>query len=424
MGKILDIALKDLVQGFRNAFTWVMMFVAPLLITGLIYFAFSGLAGDEQTYNLPTTRVQVVNLDRAVEEGVSFSAGQMLVDFLQDESLAGFLDVSAVDDAARARADVDAQRAGVAVIIPADMSAAVFTPAEEATIELYADPTLTLGPSIVREMVGQFTDGFVGAKIATTVVREQLATHGARSPEAVEDAALAYAAWVQARGAQRSAGAHPAVEIRGPRGTPPAESALTSLAGPIMAGMLVFFAFYTGAQTASTIIREDEEGTLARLFTTPTPLSVLLGGKFAAVFLTLAVQVVVLLLASGLLFGIRWGRPLTVALVGLGQLVSAAGFGVLLMSFIKSSRQTGPVLGGVLTLMGMLGGLFTTGVPNLPPAFNALSRLTPHGWALDGWELALRGARAAEVLLPVGVMVGVGLACFAIGVLLFRKRFA
>ena len=35
--KILDIAFKDLLRSFRSAFGLVMMFVAPLLITGLIY---------------------------------------------------------------------------------------------------------------------------------------------------------------------------------------------------------------------------------------------------------------------------------------------------------------------------------------------------------------------------------------------------
>ena len=38
--KILDIAFKDLTRSFRSAFAVGMMFVAPLLITGLIYFAF------------------------------------------------------------------------------------------------------------------------------------------------------------------------------------------------------------------------------------------------------------------------------------------------------------------------------------------------------------------------------------------------
>ena len=48
--KILDIALKDLKHIFKSIFSLVMMFGAPLLITGLLYFAFGGLASGNQTY--------------------------------------------------------------------------------------------------------------------------------------------------------------------------------------------------------------------------------------------------------------------------------------------------------------------------------------------------------------------------------------
>ena len=41
--KILDIALKDLMRSMRNFFLVGMTFAAPLLFTGLIYFAFGSL---------------------------------------------------------------------------------------------------------------------------------------------------------------------------------------------------------------------------------------------------------------------------------------------------------------------------------------------------------------------------------------------
>ena len=50
-----------------------------------------------------------------------------------------------------------------------------------------------------------------------------------------------------------------------------------------MGGMTIFYAFFTGTSTAQTILREDEDGTLPRLFTTPTSQATVLGGKFLAV---------------------------------------------------------------------------------------------------------------------------------------------
>jgi len=102
----------------------------------------------------------------------------------------------------------------------------------------------------------------------------------------------------------------------------------------------------------------------------------------------------------------------------------AAGLGVLLIALMKNARQAGPVLGGALTALGMLGGLFTAAVPNIPAAFQTLSNFTPHGWVMQGWRLALAGQPASAVLLPFAVATAMGLAMFAIGAVLFQRRLA
>jgi ABC-2 type transport system permease protein len=188
--------------------------------------------------------------------------------------------------------------------------------------------------------------------------------------------------------------------------------------------MMIFFVFFTGASTAESIVKEDEEGTLARMFTTPTSHTRILAGKFLAIVLTLIVQVIVLLALAWFVFGIDWGTPLTVLLMSVGLIVASAGFGLFVMSFIKNTRQSGPVLGGVLTITGMLGGLMTTGVPNMPSTFETVQRLTPQGWALTGWQRSLAGVAAGDLLLPFVVTMAWGAVLFAIGALLFRKRLA
>ncbi len=191
-----------------------------------------------------------------------------------------------------------------------------------------------------------------------------------------------------------------------------------------MVAMLIFYAFFTGASTAQSLLQEDEEGTLSRLFSTPTPRAAILGGKFLSVFITLLVQVSVLLTASALVFGIHWGQALAVLLAALGLVIVAAGFGVMLISFLKSTRQAGPVMGAVLTLSAMTGGLFTTGIPNPPAFFDSVSLLTPHGWALRAWKLTLDGAGVGQVFWPVLATLSLGVVFFVIGAVFFRKRFA
>jgi ABC-2 type transport system permease protein len=414
--KVIDIALKDLLRSLRSAVALVFMFVLPLLTTGIFYFAFGGLTDDDGGFDLPQTKVQVVNQDLVA----GLSGGQTLTELLQDEQLSELLQVSVVDDPDSARAAVDQQKAGVAVIIPADFSQAATLPGKTAAITLYQDPTLSVGPGIVESLVSQFVDGFAGASIASSVVAVQLSQQGLEVDEAtMRDVANTYSAWAQALGEGDSI-----LDVQPPPQGEETDEPLANVLAEVMVAMIIFYAFFTGASTAQTILQEDEAGTLARLFTTPTPQSAILGGKFLSVFITLIVQVVVLLLASVLVFGVDWGQPLVMLLMTVGLVVVASGFGVMLISFLKSTRQAGPVMGGVLTISGMAGGLFTSSMPNPPAFFEVASLLTPHGWALRGWKLALDGTSVGEALVPVLVTLGLGAIFFVIGALFFRKRFA
>jgi ABC-type transport system involved in multi-copper enzyme maturation permease subunit len=280
---------------------------------------------------------------------------------------------------------------------------------------LYQDPTLTIGPGIVKDLVNHFMDGFSGAKIAAKVVNE---TSDARAdPRLYEWATGQYASYLE------SSDHDAALHIVSPAGQSEQAASKMAMIGPIMAGMMIFFVFFIGANGAESIIREYEEGTLARLFVTPVSASTILAGKFLAVFVTLVIQTIILLGTSALIFHISWGQPLSMALATFGLIVAATGFGVMLMSLIKSTRQTGPMLGGVLMITGMLGGLVTNGIPNVPALMDTIALSMPQGWALHAWKLSLAGSSADALLLPTSVLVLLGCVFFGIGLTLFRKRF-
>jgi len=423
--KIRDIAFKDLLRSFRSTFALVMMFIAPLLMTGIFHFAFGGLASDGGSFDIPLTRVQIVNLDQPAPQFGGSSAGQMLVDFLQDDTLSSLLHVTEAADEASARTAVENQVADVAIIVPGDFTAAVLTPESYAALTLVQDPTLTLGPSIVKGLVSQLVDGFAGTKIAVSVTADQLGKWGTTADAHIIQSVVAkYVEWVTVQGESRGEGRYPALDIQPPPGKAESEGQPDKLVALVMVGMMIFFAFFTGASTAGSIIREDEEGTLARLFTTPTLRTAILAGKLIAVFVMVFVQVIVLMFLSAIIFGIYWGELPVAGLVTLGLVIAASGFGVFVMSFIRSTRQESPVIGGVLTLTGMAGGLFTTGIQDLPAFYETINLLTPHGWALRAWNLALAGGGVGDVLLSAAVLLGMGIAFFAIGALGFRKRFA
>ena len=177
------------------------------------------------------------------------------------------------------------------------------------------------------------------------------------------------------------------------------------------------------AQAVAESVMQDAAGQKA-IYRSYELLTAILTGKFLAVFLTVILQGLVLMAASHFAFGVNWGDPAGAGLVLVGQVIAATGLGVLLIAVVKTSRQAGPVLGAGLTTLGMLGGLFTVSIPNMPAAFAALARFTPQGWVLQGWRMVMNGQPAADLLAPVLVMVAMGGVMFALGAMMFRRRFA
>jgi ABC-type Na+ efflux pump permease subunit len=220
------------------------------------------------------------------------------------------------------------------------------------------------------------------------------------------------------------------LDVRSPSGTQPSEeeesqNILLSIVTPIMGGMMVFYAFFTGTSTAQSILREEEERTLPRLFTTPTSQATILTGKFLSVFLTVCVQIIVLLIAARLIFGIRWGEFGSIALTAAGIIFSASAFGIFVNSFLKDTKQAGVLFGGVLTVTGMVGmiSIFGMNSPDAARLGNTVSLLVPQGWAIRGLMQSLNGEPVGAVLFTLLAMLVWSAAFFIVGVLRFNRRY-
>lgn len=422
--KILDIAFKDLVRSSRNMFLIGMTIFAPLLLTGLMYFAFGGLTRGE--VSLTPIKVGVVNADTLPPNSpLDKSLGESVRSMFFDESVRSWIVATDYPDQAAARAALDAQTIGVAVFIPATFTAEYFAGEVRTPIGIVQDPTLTIGPKVVRDMVIVLLDGVAGGGVAYKTIGGRMEANG----KTLDPAGLAalfeqYSTWyADFQRAMFHAPDQAALVTVSPTVSGESSNALPNMMGLIMAGQMIFFSFFTSAYAMQSILQEAEEGTLARLFTTPTHRTTILTGKFVAVFLTVVIQGLVMLGAGHFLFQINWGEPAAIALGFLGQMFASVGLAVLLVSLLKTTKQAGPVFGGALTGLGMISGLFTANIP-MPEAFNAMGNFTPQGWVLKAWKLILAGQPVSELVLPFIVLVVMGVSLFALGAGLFRKRFA
>lgn len=432
--KAFDIALKDMTRSFRSVFAVIFMLVVPLLVTGMFYFMFGNIASDGG-FNLPKTKVVIANLD---EGGPKFQVnpknipggkkadtmGDLIVSILQSDDLADLIEVTFAPSAEAARTTVDSQNAQVAIIIPSDFSHQFADVDGEAVIEFYQDPTLTIGPAIMRSILNRFMDGMAGVKIAVNVYLDEAdSSEYAMAGQVVQQ-------YLKVSLAESDDVEKELLDVRAPSNGPQNKEAesqnlLLNIISPIMGGMMVFYAFYTGTSTAQSILKEEEERTLPRLFTTPTSQATILTGKLLSVFMTVCVQVIVLLVAARLIFGIQWGGLLPVVLMAAGVVISASSFGIFVNSFLKSTKQGGVIFGGVLTVTGMVGmiSIFAMNSPTAARMGDTVSLLVPQGWAIRGLMQAMNGEPLSSVLTTTLILLLWSTAFFAIGVWRFNRRY-
>ena len=422
--QILDIAFKDLTRSTRSLFLIGMALAAPLLVTGLIYFAFGNITSGD--VSMTAIRVGVVNAD-TLPAGAPLEEplGKNIRDIFFDESVESWITATDFPNEAAAREALNAQEIGVAVIIPAGFTEDFLVGKTDTLVTVLQDPTLSIGPTVVRDVIVSMLDGFASANVAYKVIDERMQVYGKTMDSAGILAMLEpYTTWYIAF--QRALFHSPekaALVVTSPAVDGKAGDSVQSMMGLIMAGQLIFFSFFTGAYAMMSILQESEEGTLARMFTTPTGRTTILAGKFLAVMFTVTLQGIVLLFAGHYFFDINWGETGSLTLSLLGQMFASVGLAVLLVSFIKTSKQAGPIFGGALTALGMISGLFTTNI-KMPDEFNALGNFTPQGWVLRAWRFSLAGNPSSELIVPFVVLIVMGLVMFAFGAMMFRKRFA
>jgi ABC-2 type transport system permease protein len=188
----------------------------------------------------------------------------------------------------------------------------------------------------------------------------------------------------------------------------------------IAPGMAVAFLMYTVSLGGRSILAERDRGTLARLLASPTSGAQVMGGKVVGIFLTGAAQMSVLIVASALLFGLRWGNTPGVVLLIICVSLAATGWGLLLASVAKRPNQVANYGTAIMLTFGIIGGSFVT----LPPSgfVTQLGKITPNAWAISGFGALARGGGLTDILPDLAALLVMAAVLFAIAAFIFQRR--
>jgi ABC-2 type transport system permease protein len=169
-----------------------------------------------------------------------------------------------------------------------------------------------------------------------------------------------------------------------------------------------------------SLVVERTKGTLVRLRIAPIERMHILAGKALACLLTTMAIPIALLLLGIIAFGIR---PDSWTLLAVGIIsISLCFVGIMMMLSVmgRTEQSAGGIGWAVLMVMALIGGgmvpLFI-----MPAWMQTVSHVSPVKWSILVMEGAIwRNFSAAEMALPCGILISVGLVCFLIGTKAFR----
>ena len=188
------------------------------------------------------------------------------------------------------------------------------------------------------------------------------------------------------------------------------------------ASQLFLFVFIISLVNSAALIETRRLGIARRMLVSPTTVRTVIFGEALGRFVLAAIQAVLIVVVSQLLFGVAWGDGPAVAAVTVTFCFAAAGFAMLLGSILATEQQALAVALLVGTALAAIGGSM---VPLIffPPIMRDLSHIAPHAWGNEAMiKLLKEGDGLVDVLPQVGALIAFAVATFSLAVWRLRHE--
>ena len=380
--RTLAISRRIANQFRRDHRTLALMFVAPIVILGLLGWVIRG-----QTP--PPTRLAAVN-----DAG---QPGEVIRGAIESAATSAGLQVDpAVTDETTARTGLGAGDLDVVLVLPASLAADVAAG----------------GAPKVRVLTPGITPTDDAARLAALQGVLAGALPGSRPP--------------------------PAIEHEQVFGSPHGD--FLDAFAPALVGFFAFFLVFI--LTGVSFLRERIGGTLERLLATPVRRSEIVAGYGIGFGFFATLQVAVILAFSLGRLDVPATGPLPAFTIGLGianagspglafvvtllLALGAVNLGIFISTFARSEFQILQFIPIVVVPQGLLGGVFWP-VTSLPDALEPVARALPLTYAVDGLrEVLVKGSdlSSAALQLDVAVLAGIAVVLVLVATATIRREVA
>jgi ABC-2 type transport system permease protein len=396
--RILDLAIKDLSQIFRDKRSLLFLVAMPVVFT--LFMGYAYRSGSESTQ--ADSRVPLGWVDQDPGGLLSRQLFQML-------SASDSVRLVELEPAAADRALAKGEVAG-ALVIPGG----------------YSENTLAgQGPQLVlvgetTSAAGQTVYQALRAAITKLVSSVEIARLDADATGKAGDLAESQAAFQAASQAWSETDSAVRVEmaVSQPENAWYGDNPYNQ-ASP---GILVQFAIFGLVTSGQILVQERKTRTLQRMVSTSMHAWEIVAGHLLAMFAVVFMQVALLVLFGQLALGVNYARePLGVLMISVALGLWIAAMGLLIGVIVKDDSQVVLFSLMAMFIFSALGGAWFP-LEGSGGAFAFIGRLMPSAWAMNGYQnILIRGLELGSTWLPVLVLLVYSLVFFGLAVWRFRK---
>lgn len=185
----------------------------------------------------------------------------------------------------------------------------------------------------------------------------------------------------------------------------------------------IFAMFFIAIPLAGGMIKEREDGSLARLLTMPCNYAMILISKML-VYLVICFLQFVLILLMGMHFfplinlpALQIGENLgMLTLLAFATSLASIGYGILVGTVARTHQQASIFAAISVVILAALGGVWVP-VFVMPPFLRHISVISPLNWGLNGfYDILIRDASFSELMAGLGGLILFSVACLGMAI--------
>ncbi|MEE3677478.1 ABC transporter permease [Bacillus safensis] len=373
------VVLKDLLLFFRDKKSFFTLFFMPIILIAILGAAFGDNMKKDSEIRINSFRVGITDQDKS-------ATSKMFLSTLSKSELSDIFDVK-VTSKNQLEKDLNSRDITMGIIIKPNFEKSILSH-DHVQLNILKGPNSNLQEMVLENVILQFFQNYHMNRILVPL-------NQGKEVEIVSDQLKK--------------------DLVNERNIHINSQPITSFqyyAG----GMGVLFLLMTVVFLVGSMIEEKEEDVYKRLIVSKLSNTSYIVGKLLGIVLMSIIQLAVIILFTSFVFKVNWGEPFTVVMIGCSFILNAAGFGVLIGSFINREKTFNSV--GILgtQVLAALGGSMVP-LYLFPQWVIDISYFLPNSLALQMFLKSMAGADFSEIQNGLLLSCGMGLAFFIIALL-------